>query len=104
MDESPKRIEFRPPTKFTAPEGSGTDKEFDLVCSFKMKASGELCMTKLGDIACPGYDGEKDEHDEDRESTQKPTYGRMSDSIIGGMGGTGLAGSGGMGAAGAGGY
>ncbi len=103
MEEKSKRIEFSPPKGFTAPEGTGTDKEFDLVCSFKMKASGELCMTKLGDLACPGYDGERDEHDDDRESEHKPDYGRMSGKLMADMGAGGMGNTTGMGV-GSGGY
>ena len=103
MKEKAKKVEFAPPKGFAQPEGTETDKEFDLVCSFKVKPSGELCMTRLGDLAMPGYDGEHDEHDDDRESEHKPDYGRMSGKLMADMGAGGMGNTTGMGAS-AGGY
>lgn len=96
MEQKSKRVEFTPPKQFAAPEGSGTEKEFDLVCSFRMKSSGELCMTRLGDLAMPGYDEEHDEHDEDRESEHKPGYDRMSNQLMADMGAGGMGNTTGM--------
>ena len=56
MNDKSKRVEFAPPHGFTMPEGIDKNENFDLVCSFKMKDSGTLCLTMLGDTQMPGYD------------------------------------------------
>ncbi len=100
MEEKPKRVEFAAPKDFQPPEGTGTDKEWDLVCSFRTKSDGSICMTKLGDTPMPGYDGEHDEHDDDRESEHKPDYGRMSGQIMSDMGAGTMGNTTGMGSGG----
>ena len=72
---SQKEVEFTPPEGFKPPEG--TDKEWDMVCSFRSNPDGTICMTKLGDTPMPGYD---DDHDEANE--HKPDYGEYSQSIM----------------------
>jgi len=73
MDNNHKtRVEFTPPGE--APEHEGD--EFDLVCTFRTKTDGQVCMTKWGDHPMPGY--------EDRESMKKenkPGYGEMAQGI-----------------------
>jgi hypothetical protein len=49
-----KRIEFKPP-KGVVPEGSAPDDTFDLVCSFRVKKNGDICLVQLGDTQMPGY-------------------------------------------------
>lgn len=45
----PKAIEFDAPKDFRLPEGKQSGDEFSLVCDFKMKPNGKLCLVKLGD-------------------------------------------------------
>ena len=52
-----KRIEFRPPTG-SVPEGLTAVEDFDSVCTFRVKANGDICLVMLGDTQMPGY-GEK---------------------------------------------
>jgi hypothetical protein len=68
-----KRIEFTPPPDFAPPENIEEGKDWDLVCSFRTKPDGTVCMTKLGDLDLPGY-GSKEDHDEDGVSKEKPDY------------------------------
>lgn len=60
------RIEFRPPDG-AVPEGLTAGEEFDSVCTFRVKDSGEICLVMLGDAQMPGY-GEK------YKSQSKPAY------------------------------
>ncbi|MBU6231595.1 hypothetical protein KGP36_02910 [Patescibacteria group bacterium] len=88
MQESTKtsRVEFTPPSDFKPPENSSPDKDWDMVCSFRTKPDGKVCMTKLGDTDMPGY-GSKEgkDRDEEKEHTEKPDYGELSSGIMGGM-------------------
>jgi len=63
------RVEFRPPNSFAMPEGITPNEEFDCVCSFRRRNNGQVCMTKMGDAAMPGYD--------EKESS-KPSYSEYS--------------------------
>lgn len=76
-----KRVEFAPPKDYAPPENAEPGKEFDVVCSFVAKPSGELCMTKFGDHDMPGYD-DKDYHDKQEE---KPTYGAYAKELASSM-------------------
>ena len=68
------------------PENTGEDKDFDMVCSFRAKPDGMICMTKLGDHPMPGYDGDDDD-EEDRD--HKPSYRKMATSLIDSLGDSG---------------
>lgn len=68
-----KQVEFMPPQGFTVPEGVSPGDSFDLVCSFKMKDSGMICMTELGDTKMPGYDDKQEE---------RPSYGKYSEEMM----------------------
>lgn len=93
-DEKEEKVEFVPPKGFTVPEHEGTD--FDLVCTFRVKDNGEICLTKLGDTAMPGY-GAKDDHEKgESKSESKPNYASYATEMAGAMGGAG----GGMGGGG----
>jgi len=63
------RVEFKPPKEFVSPES--TDGEFDVVCSFRTKPDGSICLTQLGDTPMPGYDEDKP----DQAKENKPSYG-----------------------------
>jgi hypothetical protein len=92
-EEKEERVEFVPPKGFNVPEHEGTD--FDLVCTFRVKEGGEICLTKLGDTAMPGY-GSKDDKVEDKsKSESKPNYSTFASEMAGAMGGGGAAGGGG---------
>lgn len=54
------RVEFRPP-KGSVPEGMTANEDFDLVCSFRVKDTGDVCLVKFGDAEMPGYDGKASE-------------------------------------------
>lgn len=62
------RVEFKPPKGFVPPEASETG-EFDLVCTFRSKPNGDICLTQLGDTKMPGYG----EEGESRQQA-KPSY------------------------------
>ena len=76
--DSSKRIEFRPPAEFKSPENVEPGKDWDMVCSFRTKPDGTICMTKLGDVDLPGY-GTKEDHDD--EPKHKPGYGEYVDKL-----------------------
>lgn len=59
-----KRIEFVPP-EGVVPEGAQAGEEFDAVCSFRVKDSGQICLVKLGDTQMPGYDSAGYDHKPD---------------------------------------
>lgn len=57
-------MEFTPP-EGVVPEGTTSGEDFDLVCTFRLKDGGTVCIIKAGDMEMPGYD--------DR-SESKPSY------------------------------
>ena len=63
------RVEFKPPRGWNPPEQTDPGKDFDLVCSFRVKPSGQLCLVKLGDHDMPGYGDKSEEAHEN-----KPDY------------------------------
>jgi hypothetical protein len=69
-----KKVEFTPPEGFTPPEHKGD--EFDLVCTFRVKEGGTICLIKLGETNMPGY--EHDEGGEHEDSEHKPSYGEYT--------------------------
>jgi len=73
MNESP-RVEFKAPPGFQPPQQEDPSADWDMVCSFRTKPDGTLCMTKLGDTPMPGYDGksEKVESKPDYSNVYKP--------------------------------
>jgi len=90
--ESLKSVEFVPPKDFKPPENSQPDKDWDMVCSFRTKSDGKICMTKLGDVDMPGYGSKKDES-EAKETEHKPDYGQYSEGIMSSMAEGGMSGS-----------
>lgn len=68
-----KLVEFRPPDG-AVPEGTGANEEFDLVCTFRVKDMGTVCLVKMGDTEMPGYN--------DTGSKSKPDYGDMTGGMM----------------------
>lgn len=58
-----RQVEFTPPAG-AVPEGTTSGEEFDMVCTFRVKDSGTICLVELGETKMPGYD----------TSDSKPTY------------------------------
>lgn len=56
------KVEFQPPAG-AVPEGLSVGDEFDLVCSFRVKPSGQICLIQLGEIKMPGYSEDAKTHD-----------------------------------------
>lgn len=76
MDNNHKeRVEFPAPEGFSAPEHEGD--EFDLVCTFRTKANGELCLVQLGDHKMEGYSDK-----EDMKKDDKPGYSSMANNLM----------------------
>lgn len=73
-----KRIEFHAPPG-VVPEGTKSGEEFDLVCTFRVKSSGEVCLVQMGDEKMPGYS--------ERESKGKPSYADEHEAMLGAGGG-----------------
>lgn len=67
------KVEFFPPKGFSPPEQTEPGKGFDLVCTFKVKPDGAICLTRLGETDMPGYGG----RDEDAHES-KPDYGEYA--------------------------
>lgn len=72
-----KRVEFKPPDDFFLPEGAGTNEDFDLVCTLRIKKDGKLCLVKLGDVEMPGYEDDEDENE------SRPQYGQARQMMTG---------------------
>lgn len=70
-------VEFSLPPGFSLPEtSSGPGQEFDLVCTFRPKDGGKVCLVKFGEIQMP-----------DKEEKEKaPDYKEMSQGIVQDMG------------------
>jgi hypothetical protein len=50
-----KRVEFKPPKGWMPPEGMSSGDTFDQLCSFRMKANGDICLIAIGETPMPGY-------------------------------------------------
>lgn len=84
--EKNEKVEFHPPKGFTIPEHDGDT--FDMVCTFQVKGD-EICLTKIGDTAMPGY-GPKDSKSEEKPKAEtKPNYSTYASEMAGAMGGAG---------------
>lgn len=78
------RVEFRPPKGFAMPEGTEEKGEFDLVCTFRVKPDGMLCLTMLGDTKMPGYDGKEESTEETKTRPDYKEYAQsMTDEMTG---------------------
>jgi hypothetical protein len=71
------KVEFQLPKDAAVPEGTGED-EFDMVCSFKIGANGQACMTRFGDAEMPGYGDKKEKPGKE----DKPGYGDMAQGMM----------------------
>jgi len=78
------RVEFQPPKDAAMPEGVQKDEDFDMVCSFRIGANGQCCMTKFGDAEMPGYDKSSSQ---EYKKDDKPGYGDMASGMMSTMGG-----------------
>lgn len=81
-----KRIEFTPPAN-VVPEGTKAGEEFDLVCSFRVKPDGDVCLIQMGDEKLPGYS--------DKAGNGKPSYKDEHEAMMGGDSGTAMGSGGG---------
>lgn len=75
-----KRVEFTPPKDFSPPDNVEPGKDWDMVCSFRTKPDGKVCLTKIGDADMPGC-GSKEDRDEDGEPKHKPGYGEYVEKL-----------------------
>lgn len=50
-----RQVEFAAPAGLV-PEGTSVGEDFDVVCTMRLKPSGNVCLVKAGDIQMPGYD------------------------------------------------
>lgn len=67
------KMTFMPP-KGAVPEGTKAGDEFDLVTTYRLTASGECCITRMGDMPVGG-----------EENKGKPDYRRYTDDMRAGM-------------------
>lgn len=74
-----KRIEFNPPSGIV-PEGTKSGGEFDLVCTFRVKPNGDVCLVMMGDEKMPGYA-------ETGGDKGKPSYSDEHEAMMGSGGG-----------------
>lgn len=49
MNSRTAQVEFTPP-KGSVPEGVEAGSTFSLVCDFRVKPSGKVCLTKFGEV------------------------------------------------------
>lgn len=66
------KVEFQAPSG-VVPEGTQSGEEFDIVCTFRVKDSGSVCLTMMGDSKMPGYD--------DKDS-KRPDYKQYSQDMM----------------------
>ncbi len=74
-----RKIEFDAPPGIV-PEGTKSGDEFDLVCTFRVKPDGDVCLVMMGDEKMPGYTtkgGDKG----------KPSYSDEHEAMMGSGGG-----------------
>ena len=53
-----KKVKFTPFPN-AVPEGTKEGDTFDLTCTFRLEDSGDVCMTKMGDVDAPDTKDEK---------------------------------------------
>jgi hypothetical protein len=70
-----KQVEFTPPPG-VVPEDATPGKEFDLVCTFRVKAGGQVCLVMMGDQQMPGY-GAREREDKPMKRDYSEEYDAM---------------------------
>lgn len=65
-----KVVDFSPPDG-VVPEGTEEGEEFDLVCTFRVKGNGMICLVQAGDVKMPGYDTQGGKHRPDYSDESK---------------------------------
>lgn len=88
------RVEFKPP-KGVVPEDVSSGDTFDLVTTYRLKPSGEICVIQIGDQKMPGYD--EDQYEQEGKNKNRQSYADVMGSMQSVMseGGQGGAGGGG---------
>jgi hypothetical protein len=75
------RVEFTPP-EGVVPEGTAANETFDVVCTFRVESSGEVCLIQIGDEKLPCYD----EEETNKPKTKSPLpYAEESESMTSAM-------------------
>lgn len=94
MKTDNERVEFRPP-KGMVPEDIQSGDTFDLVSTYRLKPSGEVCLIQAGEHKLPGY--EEEDYKEETKGKNRESYGNVMDSMHAAMdqGGGGNPGEGG---------
>jgi hypothetical protein len=86
------RVEFKPP-KGVIPDDVASGDTFDLVSTYRLKGSGEICLIQIGDMKMPGYD--EDKYQEQTKTQNRKSYGDVMQSMHSAMSeGNGAAGPG----------
>lgn len=86
------RVEFMAP-KGVVPEDIKPGDTFDLVSTYRLKPSGDICLIQIGDTQMPGYDDAEEEYNE-KSKTTRQSYGNVMDSMHSAMSGSGGGGPG----------
>ena len=81
------KVEFQPPKDASLPEGVQPGEDWDMVCSFRIGANSQICMTNFGDTDMPGYDKSESSEKKSYAKEDKPGYGDMASGMMGSMGG-----------------
>lgn len=72
-----KRVEFKPPKGWIAPEGKSGSDTFDQLCTFRVKSNGDVCLIAMGETQMPGY--------EDKQLPPSNGMKEMSENYVGKM-------------------
>jgi hypothetical protein len=72
-----KPVEFQPPKDASLPEGIQPNEDFDMTCTFRLKDTGDICMTRFGEADMPCAGGSQK-----YEKQDKPGYGDMAQGMI----------------------
>lgn len=76
------RVEFQAP-KGVVPDDIKPGDTFDLVSTYRLKPSGEICLIQIGETKMPGYD--EDDY-ENKPAANRQSYANMADSMQTAMG------------------
>jgi hypothetical protein len=79
-------VEFKPPDG-VVPEDIHAGDTFDLVTTYELRDSGEVCVVQMGDVKMPGYD--EGEYKRKTKGKTRQSYGNMMDSMHAAMNGGG---------------
>lgn len=73
--------EFKPPNSYIIPEGVSEGETFEDIATFRLKANGQICLTKIGDASLE--EGNEKQSEPDDYGTESGMTSRLTDAYKG---------------------